>query len=349
MTPPLTPDLVDFGPDNLKRSASGPFSPQVDSAQNTISRHGSRRVSAGRHPVASHDDNEVWELKAAFDFWPPVFDHAEFCYRRRKGEPTIKLVILAGPDGQRPEQETLAELRMHDYNSKYIYWTLFIDGRRWVVHLEGTATAFGPHWCRWMGVRQRLEDKAIAFPWVVSFPPLIYCHGTLTSATKPNNSIDAAAQPTSQDNHDLDVNAELCRNQTVAEDSTTTHNPNILPPNIPNSPYDTSALAVDAWTIFKAQVSRQHARDTMVPGEGFHGDEQSLYRPHERLKRRANDRNLPSPTVDTSMLMNGNGDSRAPREIHENDAQVQLDNVEAKLRLVAMKIERLEKKRVQLE
>lgn len=152
-----------------------PPTPNHTPPQDTGRRVSGRKTGLEPEPfspnISPQDTAEIWQLKAAIAFWPPAFEHAEFCHRRRKGEIagfTTQRVLLADDNGEWPEQEILADLSLHHYNASYVYWTLDVKGQRYVVHLVGRGTAPGPHWCKWMGVRERLEDRAVAFPWEVS-------------------------------------------------------------------------------------------------------------------------------------------------------------------------------------
>ena len=84
-----------------------------------------------------------------------------------------KRVLLATKGGSRPSQcwkQRTALLVLHDWNPQYCFWTLTMDHRRYVVHFKKSKSDDGPHWRRWLGVRDCFEDKAIAFPTEACFP-----------------------------------------------------------------------------------------------------------------------------------------------------------------------------------
>lgn len=116
-------------------------------------------------------DPEIYKLQDAVSFWQPAVDHAEFCYKRRPGDVVgvTHKVTLASRSGNRPVRYAQeATLVMREWDEKYCFWTLSTGKQTFIVYLHGSDTKFGPHWKHWLGVKERYEDKAVAFPLEVS-------------------------------------------------------------------------------------------------------------------------------------------------------------------------------------
>ncbi|KAL8706569.1 MAG: hypothetical protein Q9201_000382 [Fulgogasparrea decipioides] len=113
------------------------------------------------------EDRGIWKLHEAIEFRPPAIDHAEFCYRRRAGDVAGKTqqVVLANKNGLRPSKALQeATLIMQDWDPNYCFWTLNNGRRTYIVYLHKSERKLGPHWRCWLGLRDRYEEKAIAFP-----------------------------------------------------------------------------------------------------------------------------------------------------------------------------------------
>ncbi|KAL8867909.1 MAG: hypothetical protein Q9174_005353 [Haloplaca sp. 1 TL-2023] len=120
-------------------------------------------------PLLSHplEFSNIYQIKGALGYWPPGVDHPEFCHRRSpdsEGGQT-KEVILASRNGTLPSKNAQrGTLMLREWDPKYCFWTLEKGPHTFVVYYFSHDSAIGPHWRCWLGVRERYEAKAVAFP-----------------------------------------------------------------------------------------------------------------------------------------------------------------------------------------
>ena len=60
---------------------------------------------------------------------------------------------------------------LRDWDAKYCFWTLEKGPHTFVVYFFGHEGTIGPHYRCWLGVKERYEAKAVAFPITVSDGP----------------------------------------------------------------------------------------------------------------------------------------------------------------------------------
>ncbi|KAL8923473.1 MAG: hypothetical protein Q9208_004601 [Pyrenodesmia sp. 3 TL-2023] len=99
------------------------------------------------------------------DFALTRYDHTGRASAIQIGE--LKDIILANATGRRPEDpdsSSVFYLKAREWDERFFFWTLDLGDQRVIVKSIGAPSLGGAIYRRWLGVDQKFEKKAIAFP-----------------------------------------------------------------------------------------------------------------------------------------------------------------------------------------
>ena len=86
---------------------------------------------------------------------------------RRKGQLSIgearRRVALADKQGRLVENPRVAEFAAHSWDQDDFFWTLDLEGTRWIVKANGGGPQDEVTYRKWLGVREGFSEKPVAF------------------------------------------------------------------------------------------------------------------------------------------------------------------------------------------
>ncbi|MCJ1404552.1 hypothetical protein MMC11_007778 [Xylographa trunciseda] len=78
-------------------------------------------------------------------------------------ETARRQVILADKQGHLPEYPRTAEFRAHSWDKNDFFWTLDLEGSRWIVKAYGGGPQGGVTYRKWLGVKEGFSERPVAF------------------------------------------------------------------------------------------------------------------------------------------------------------------------------------------
>ena len=135
--------------------------PQTELTDSTVA--GNTR---SKNPLAAGTLPATWEIYKLSDA-STAFATRRPPFVQQKGllniEEARRTVALANKQGHLTEHPRIAEFGAHAWDKNDFFWTLDLEGTRWIVKAYGGGPQGGITYRKWLGVREGFSDKPVAF------------------------------------------------------------------------------------------------------------------------------------------------------------------------------------------